>query len=123
MERKYESPTWTSTLTLARSIEISILEAKSFLTSRSKSTLLEQTANSLKVRLGSPTAFRLGGLLLTPKRQYPLLVSLSEQSPSSLKLDLVSDEGWYAVKLQVVDSAFAQVFAKLAAEMQSHLSR
>jgi hypothetical protein len=52
-----------------------------------------------------------------------MVVSLTEQTPSTLRLDLVSDEGWYAFKLQPLERSFIRVFAQLAAEMQSHLSR
>jgi hypothetical protein len=111
------------TLSTARPVDQSIADAKSFLTRNYKAKVLEQTADALKVRLGSAATFRMWGLGLTPKKQYPIRLSLTGRQSSSLLLDLASDEGWYAVKLAAVDDRFMSLFKNLAAELQTELSR
>jgi len=111
------------TLSLARPVDQSIADARNFLARKYKAKVLEQTADALKLRLGSAATFRIWGIGLTPQKQYPLTLSLTGQHPSSLLLELVSDEGWYAVKLAAVEDRFMSLFSNLAAELQTELSR
>jgi hypothetical protein len=120
---KYTPVHASFTIALSHPVDVSIADAKTFLNRRSKIRTVEQTATALSARVGSPTLFRLWGLGFTPKKHYPIALSLVEIGPSSMLLDLTRDAGWYAVNFDSVDGAFLQAFNALAATLQAELSR
>jgi hypothetical protein len=100
----------------------SIVRVKSLLTREFKGRIQRATTFEITVNFGSRTWFRVGGLLGTPRRQFPMTVSVSviNGTPQpSIRVRLFSDLGPYATQLPAVGNAYEKAFDAISSRIKS----
>lgn len=82
---------------------------------------------TVHARTGSRLAFRLWGAYLAPgRRQFPLrtTISIASSPPGPVvTMSVASDEGWYAVKLPIVDRLFTEAATALQTALENATTR